>query len=126
MGLLSRGMAFLGRVGAESNSETVTYFRPGFSSFPVAAVIGGRGFEQEDQTDLPARFARWDADFVIRVEDFEAALTTAGIDSFTPDEGDRITWDGRNYRVYADGGIPAWDYGEVEQVTYRIHARVET
>lgn len=127
MGVLSRGMAFLGRVGAETNSETVTYKRVGFSpAFTVAAVIGGRAFDQEDGVNLPTRLAKDDVDFIIRVTDFDTAAVAAGLEAFEPAIGDKVTRSGKDYRVYADGAIPEWDWGEAERLTYRIHTRAET
>jgi hypothetical protein len=129
MGLLARGMSMLGRIGAENESETITYSRPFvFSAKSMAAVIGGPGFDQEDNTDVPGRVAQWEVDFIIRVEDFETACGAT-----EPKDGDHIlrtiTRRGASrvhrFRVFAGNVAPAWDWGEPERITYRIHARYE-
>lgn len=130
MGLLSRGMSALARVQAENESESVTYYRvDDMRGFAVDAVIGGPGFGQEDNADLPGRIGEWAVDFIIRVSDWEAA----GI-PFEPRESDVIqrtlTRAGvsrpHNFRVTADNNVPAWDWGEPERVTYVIHTRYES
>ena len=129
MGLLSRGMGMLARVGAETNSVSVTYSRPGvFSGKTVGAVIGGPGFGQEDIADVPGRIGEHAVDFIVRVADW----ITAGCLG-TPGDGDLVVWSStianltanRKFRVFAGNNVPAWDWGEPERVTYRIHARAE-
>ena len=129
MGLLARGMSRLARVQAENESETVTISRPsGFTNKSVAAVIAGPGFGQQANADIPGRIGDWAVDFVIRVSDWEAAGCTG-----EPKEGDVITRSltrggpvvSNQFRVAIDSNIPAWDWGEPERLTYRIHARYE-
>ena len=129
MGLLSRGMAFLGRVGAENESVSITYSRPMvFAAKTVVAVIGGPGFGQEDVTDMPGRIGEHSVDFIVRVSDW---VTAGCLD--TPKDGDLVVWNStiagittdRKFRVFAGNNVPAWDWGEPERITYRIHARAE-
>ncbi len=135
MGLLSRGVNRLARVQATNESETVLISRPAAGStfawqdLPVTAVIGGPGFGQQATSDIPGRIGDWAIDFVIRISDW----ITAGCTS-TPQEGDLITRTidigGAStvvkFRVITQGNIPAWDWGEPERVTYRIHAKYES
>lgn len=129
MGLLARGSSFLGRVGAENESESVAYSRPGvFTSKTVAAVIGGPGFSIEDNSDIPGRVGEWAVDFLIRVEDFETAGCLG-----EPKAGDLIvrtlTRRGQSrvhrFRVVESSNVPAWDWSDADRITYRIHARYE-
>lgn len=125
MGLHSRGATFLAGRQKASESETVVITRTGtFTDKSVAAVIGGPGFGVDEQIDIPGRIGEWKVDFIIRVTDW----TTAGCTG-TPAINDKIvrTIGGveKTFRVMSDSNIPAWDWGEPEQVTYRVHARYE-
>lgn len=134
MGLLARGVTRLARTQAENESETVVISRPakggGFTwqNKSVAAVIAGPGFGQQTTSEIPGRIGDWAIDFVVRVSDWVAAGCTN-----EPIEGDLIvrqmtiggTTGSHNFRVVATGNIPAWDWGEPERITYRIHARYE-
>lgn len=129
MGLLSRGMAFLGRIGAENEGVSVQYGRTGvFSLKTINAVIGGPGFSQEDNTEIPGRIGEHAVDFIIRVADWIAAGCVG-----EPKDGDRIVWSNERsgstvsstFRAYSGNTVPAWDWGEPERVTYRIHARLD-
>ena len=134
MGLMSRGMAMIADKQVATDGVTVTYLRTLMPSFTVSAVMEAVRVDQEEETDIPVRVSKTDVDFVIRIADFEAAQTLAGItERFEPDGGDKITRTvtvlgasaTAKYRVYAESNIPAYDWGETEQLPYRIHARVE-
>lgn len=134
MGLLFRGVSRLARVQAVNESETVLVTRRDYDSayiyqnLSVLAVIAGPGFSQNTATELPGRIGDWSVDFVIRVADW----VTAGCVG-VPQEGDEITRTitiggtptTATFRVIAAGNIPAWDWGEPERITYRIHTRYE-
>ena len=133
MGILADGMAMLAQLQVGTDGVTVTYTRPGKTGFTVAAVIGQTVFDQSENTDIPIRTANKVVDFIIRVSDLETAIIGAGYDEFKPADGDKISRTvtilgastTAKYRVYSDGIVPAWDWGEPEQLTYRIHTRAE-
>lgn len=129
MGLLAKGMGFLSRMQASSDGVSVTITRTGtFTNKTVSAVIGGPGFAQDTTTEIPGRIGDWAVDFIVRVEDWIAAGCTG-----EPKEGDLVRWSitragtasSHRFRVQAVPNIPAWDWGEPERLTYRIHARYE-
>lgn len=130
MGLLADGMDFLSSTLADNESELIRYSRPGvFALKPVRAVIGGPGFSQDDNSDIPGRIAGWFVDLIIRVADWEAAGLIG-----EPKVGDAavrtITRSGKTkqvvFRAFEGNNVPVWDWGEPERITYRIHTRCES
>lgn len=123
-------MSMLASTLAVSDGESVQYSIPSANlTHQLTAVIGGPGFTQEDNTDTPARVGGWLVDFIVSVDDFQAAFTGC-----EPKAGDKIVRTllrrgstvQHTYRVFSGNNVPAWDWGEAERITYRIHARYES
>lgn len=125
MGLLSDGAQLIADSQAESDGEIVAYSRPAvFSPASITAVIGTPDVQIDGSTNLPARTESDRVDFLFRAVDMIAALGLTVV----PQRGDRIdrTIGGKlqSYKVFADETNPAWEYGDPDKITVRVHARL--
>jgi len=125
MGLLADGAKLLADLQAESDGETVTYSRPGvIPPVPITAVCSVPEVAVDASTNLPARTESGRLDLLFRSVDLLAALGLGTV----PQKGDRIdrTIAGRihRYATFADDQSPAWEYGDPDYVTVRVHARL--
>ncbi len=125
MGILSRGMSFLADRLATTEGETVSYSRPSvFLPRSITAVMSTPEVVVDGSNEKPARAEAKRLDFIIRSTDF---LTAVG-PGIVPQKGDRIdrTVNGftHHYTVVIDGSTPPWEYGEPENLTMRVRARL--
>ncbi len=121
MGLLSRGMAWLGDTFASQEAITVQYQR-GNLRYSLTAFISSQSRTQADLGESATAVSTRDRVYSIRISDWVAA----GIIG-EPQHGDRIEeWSGSKrlgvFEVMPTAALPAWDFGEPEQVTYLVRA----
>ena len=122
MGLLSRGMAWLGEKHAVNESVSVTYTRSA-TSVTVLAVTGNQQASVQNRAQQGDARVTWsDRDYLIRSAD----LIDAGL-SGVPAAGDRVTETisgvATVFEVAKGPGEPAWEWSEPDRVTYRIHTK---
>lgn len=125
MGLLADGVTMVADLQAEADGETVSYSRPGIMTpRSITAVVGTPEAVVDGNGNLPARAESDRFDFLFRSIDVLVALGLGVL----PQKGDRIerTIGTRTYRyaVFADVATPAWVYGDPDQITVRVHARL--
>lgn len=131
MRLMERGAKVLANRLAQADGELVTYARPGVvptAGRPVTAIVMFPEHVVGSSLDKPARIESRKADFIIRISDFAEAFAGTNLEGQVPNIGD---WVDRliggktvRYLVKSDKGIPAFEYGDSEQLTFRIHTRL--
>jgi len=125
MDLMSKGMAWLGRMRRRHCSVPVVYERAGHTELEtrrlhVMAALGRSGAEAE--ASVPSlRIDAGEIDFLIAAAD----LSINGV-PFEPGRDDRIilTAGGRIhvYDLLPRGGDPPWRWSDPQKTTRRIHA----
>ena len=126
MDMMSRGMAWLGRMRLRHCSVPVIYERAGDTEaetrrFQVMAALGRPGAEAETSVES-LRIDTDDIDFLIAAAD----LALDGV-PFEPGRDDRIILAANGqthvYDLLPRGGDPPWRWSDPQKTTRRIHGR---
>jgi len=126
MGLMSRGMNWLGERHKAVEGVTVSYTR-NEATASVVAVVGDQKGNVQNRAQQGQSLLTWsDRDYLIRAVDLAAALLPYAMEN-PPAIGDRITETingvAHVFEVSRKPNESPWVWSEPEQVTYRIRTK---
>lgn len=109
--LLSKGAQYLKDSRTKHLTEDITYEPKAGGSHDIKATLGAQTFVEE--TVSGAELETKSKDFLINSEDIPSE----------PEEGDKITYNGRLFEVNPFGDLSPWAWSDSFNRVYRIHTK---